>query len=121
MGYKYDITLKSFSFNPTNIVAVSATYTALTTDDLINGTAGSAFTITLPTIATLVAAGKPFKSYKIIKVDAAEYAVTIAPGTGDTINGTTSISTGTTQNKYFVIANDLNNNWVVVDTNVAPA
>ena len=121
MGYKYSIDRKSFSFNPTKIVAVSATYSALTSDDLINGTAGSAFTITLPTIASLVAAGKPFKCYKIVKVDAAANAVTIAPGNGDTINGTTSISTGTTQYNYFVIANNLNNDWVVVDTNVAPA
>ena len=74
----------SQSYNFRNIVNKAANYTVLSTDDYVKVT--GTYTMTLPTIASLIAGLKKDKQYKIENVSG---VTTITPGTGDTINDTT--------------------------------
>ena len=122
-AFKHAIDHKLMSYNATKVIRPITTYTILVTDSEVQGdTTNGAFTVTLPTIAALLAAGKSSKVYRISKEGAQANAVTIAPGSGDTINATTSLSTGTTALNYYIIEMDpRNNDWRVIATNVAPA
>lgn len=73
------------SFNFRNVCSKTTTYTALYSDEWIKMT--GTYTITLPVISTLPGYLLGQKSFKIENVSG---VVTISPGTGNTINGTTS-------------------------------
>lgn len=78
----------SYTYNPRTTVTKTTTYTITSEDDYIKCDATSAaFTVTLPSISSLMAAGYGAKSYKIEKTDSTAYVVTVAPATGDTIGG----------------------------------
>lgn len=109
------------SYNWTGAKMVTTTYTILATDDFVVVTLASApCTVTLPSIATLFAQGFGAKSYKIKTTNGATYALTVAPATGDTIDGTTSFVMDEA-NDYIVIQAGLNNDWAIEDTNAVIA
>jgi hypothetical protein len=124
-AYKYCIGHRSTSFNAPKVIRPLATYTALITDDEIQGdTTSGAFTVTLPTIASVVASGRCYKTFYVNKAGTATEAVTIAPGTGDTVNATTGVATNAsaTPGSYYILEMDvINNDWKVIATGEAPA
>jgi len=71
-------------FSPRTITQKAAAYTALLTDDQISAT--TAITVTLPVISTMIGTVIGKKVYKL-KAPTATYALTVAPGSGNTING----------------------------------
>lgn len=87
-------------------VAVSAAYTA-SEDDVVQATAGSAFTVTLPAVGTL----SPGATVTVLKVDASANVVTVAPPAADVtagvrINGASSDVTLAAQynfHKYMAV------------------
>lgn len=91
-----------------NFVAKSGAYTA-NPGDYVLGTAGSAWTLTLPAVAT-------GGVVSVRKVDSAANAITLKTADGSTIDGvagTTGVATGTTQHSGLTVASDGSNWWVI--------
>ena len=91
-----------------NFVAKSGAYTA-NAGDYVLGTAASAWTLTLPPVAT-------GGVVSVRKVDSAAFAITIKTADGSTIDGvagTTGIATSTSQHSGYTVASDGSNWWVV--------
>lgn len=121
--YRYKLTAVSeYKWNATAITTVATTYTILTSDDQViaNG-ANGAFTLTLPTIAACVAAGKCPKAFYIVSAaTSSTNDITISPGTGDTIDSTTSF-TLSDAGDWVIIQAGIDGDWKVIDTNVEPS
>lgn len=84
--------LKDFTSNTSafrTIVTKAAAYTVLSTDEYIQ--INGAYTMTLPVLSTLQGTTYHKKTYTFKNVHATSVG-TVAPGTGDTIGGRTSIS-----------------------------
>jgi hypothetical protein len=105
--------LETSAFNLT-VTAVSATYSILTTDEVILATAGSAFTATLPT-----ASGVTGKTYTIKKVDSSANAVTVEGLSTETIDGAL-FKTLSTVNESIRVVSD-GTNWKVVSRDIPSA
>ena len=92
-------------------VAKSATYTASTSDYVINCDATSgAITINLPTAASIAGT-----VYIIKKSDASANAVTVDPSASQTVDGSTTYSLGS-QYKYVQVMSD-GSNWIIIANN----
>lgn len=96
------------SFNPRNIQIKAAAYTALASDDEIR--MNGAYTLTLPSIASLAASRLGQKTYKIKNIHATA-TVTISCNSADTIEdgsatGATSVYL-TKYNQYYILEADL--------------
>lgn len=105
--------LKAFvaaAFSPRTIQQKSAAYTALLTDDQVSAT--TAITVTLPVISTMIGTVVGKKMYKL-KAPSATYAMTVSPGTGNTINGLASyvIAPGQT---IIIAADQGDTDWEIV-------
>lgn len=96
------------TFSPRTIVQKAANYTALLTDDQISGT--TAITVTLPTLASMIGTVVGKKLYKLKAATA--YAMTVTPGSGDTINKASSytIPAGAS---IIIEGNNGGSDWVV--------
>lgn len=81
--------LKAFvaaGFSPRNIQQKSTAYTMLLTDDQLSAT--TALTVTLPVIATMIGTVVGKKLYRLKA--SSGYALTVSPGSGNTISGRAS-------------------------------
>jgi hypothetical protein len=98
------------SHSPGQTVAKSATYTVDGTDAVVAGTAGTAFTVTLPT-----AVGINGRRITVKKVDASANAVTVGTTSSQTIDGATTFALAT-QYKFINVMSD-GANWMNVGSN----
>lgn len=106
-----------------NVRAVAnptTTYTVLATDELING--NGTFTATLPVISTFQGTNQSRKMYffKNISTAANGYTLTVAAGTGNTIDGraTWTLKPGEV---LVLSASETDTAWTVVYPNPVPA
>ena len=90
------------------VISTSATYTALTSDEVVLGTGGTGgITVNLPS-----AVGRKGKYYIVKKIDAGVGAVTLDPYSTQTVDGASTLAL-TTQNNIAYIISD-GSNWLVV-------
>lgn len=95
----------------TNFAAKTTTYTVAATDYTLTGDATSAaFTITLPTAASVAG-----KIYVIKKIDASGNAVTVGTTSSQTIDGSTTYSLAS-QWKYVTVQSN-GSNWIIIGNN----
>lgn len=96
-------------YNARHIVTVAANTTLTTANDHVK--VNGAYTITLPVISTLASNLAGQKRYKI--ENAGTSTVTIAPGSGNTINSTTAYYLYA-NGDYVIISVDANRtNWII--------
>ena len=88
------------------ITSITGTYTALSTDEVILASAGSAFTITLPT-----AVGITGRTYTIKKTDASVNAVTLDANGAETIDGALTISLANQYESVTLVSNGVS--WII--------
>jgi hypothetical protein len=90
----------------------TSTYTVLTTDDYIKG--NGTFTATLPPLSSYVGTtnSKPMVFFENVSTAANGYVLTVAPGTGNTIGGRTSISLNPGE-KICIAASETDTDWTI--------
>lgn len=95
--------------NRLEVVSKTAAYTVGVGDDVILGSAGSAFTVSLPT-----ASGIRGRVYTIKKTDSSANAVTIDGAGSETIDGALTVALST-QYAFRIIVSD-GTNWHVISS-----
>ena len=95
-------------YKDATITSVSGAYTALSTDEVILASAGSAFTITLPT-----AVGITGRTYTIKKTDASVNAITLDANSAETIDGALNYILSGQFNTVSIVSNG--SVWQVLD------
>lgn len=100
--------------SPQSVKAVSAAYTLTTSDMSVMVTAGAAFAVTLPPLASV-----PIGHTVIISKDGGANAITVTPNASEKINNiaaTLALASGGT-NGHSVTLMSISTTWVVVGTN----
>ena len=106
---------QSYAWNGSKMIAKTASYTVLVTDEEIQCSPAADMTLTLPAITSLAAAGFCPKCFMFSKKTTSNFTVRIAAATGEYINGQDALYLSS-NGEEVIIQSSVVGNWTVVES-----